>query len=156
MDEVLKSLDQLHIKPNKRRLNVSDQSCQTINMGLVHQRFKKGVRFSKLSTDNEPLYNQLVDFCRSNNPGFNFTTITLNHNLQCKAHVDQMNKGLSRIIGLGDYTGGELRIYNEDGSYVDHDIHNKWLEFDGKKLHQTLPFQGNRWTLVYFTHRAVH
>ena len=44
------------------------------------------------------------------------------------------------IVGLGDYSGGELVVEGEL-----HDIRYKPLEFDGwNKIHWTLPFAGPR------------
>ena len=153
--DIVKLLDQLPIKTNYQRKNVSDGGCFSTNMGLIHRRYKTGVCLSKITTEYPATYDALVSFCQSNNPGFEFTTITINRNFQCKPHVDKMNHGLSRIIGLGDYRGGQLRIHHPNGTYTDHDIKNQWLEFDGKQLHETLPFTGNRYTLIYFTHRAT-
>ena len=54
---------------------------------------------------------------------------------------------MSMIVGLGDYSGGELMV---EGSQ--HDIRYKAVEFDGWKLrHWTRPFRGERFSLVWFT-----
>jgi len=51
------------------------------------------------------------------------------------------------IVGLGDYTGGELMV---EGEKID--IRYKPVEFNGwKQRHYTLPFKGDRYSLVYFT-----
>tara|TARA_R110002126_G_scaffold185316_3_gene333840 strand:+ start:699 stop:1223 length:525 start_codon:yes stop_codon:yes gene_type:complete len=87
-------------------------------------------------------------------PDFQFTTIQFNKNYQCKKHIDKNNVGVSRIIGLGDYEGGELLIYydGEDEEPKSIDIKNKFFEFDGSKYyHETAPFTGERHTLVYYT-----
>jgi len=85
---------------------------------------------------------------------FEFTTIQFNKNYQCKKHIDKNNAGISRIIGYGDYEGGELLIYY-DGEHEPPtaiDIKNNFFEFDGSKYyHETAPFTGERHTLVYFT-----
>lgn len=53
----------------------------------------------------------------------------------------------SLIVGLGDYVGGELSIEGEK-----HDIRYAPTEFDGwKQMHWTMPFIGNRYSLVWFT-----
>jgi len=82
---------------------------------------------------------------------FEWTTIQLNLNTQCDVHVDANNMGPSKIIGLGDYRGGDLWV--KDLGAVD--IKDRFLEFDGRKAHATMPFQvvgmhGNRFSLVYF------
>lgn len=34
------------------------------------------------------------------------------------------------------------------------DIKNKWCDFDARRLHGTMPFEGERFSLVYFSHEA--
>jgi hypothetical protein len=54
---------------------------------------------------------------------------------------------LSLIVALGDFTGGQIVV--EDEAF---DIRYKPLEFDGwKQRHATLPFIGERYSLVWFT-----
>jgi hypothetical protein len=51
------------------------------------------------------------------------------------------------IVGLGDYVGGELAVEG-----TNHDIRFRPLEFDGWKLRLwTIPFVGERFSLVWFT-----
>ena len=56
-------------------------------------------------------------------------------------------------VGLGDYTGGELIVYDEDGKNpVKKDIRNKFYTFNGSKYpHETAPFKGERYTLVFYS-----
>lgn len=53
----------------------------------------------------------------------------------------------SLIVGLGDYIGGELNI---EGAVKD--IRYSPVEFDGwNQMHWTMPFVGNRFSLVWFS-----
>jgi tRNA U38,U39,U40 pseudouridine synthase TruA len=74
----------------------------------------------------------------------------INANAQFTPHVDSgrgAGQSKSIIVGLGDYTGGELCV--EDAVY---DIRYQPIEFDGWKLrHWTHPFAGQRFSLVWFT-----
>lgn len=74
----------------------------------------------------------------------------VNCNAQFTPHVDSgrgLGQSLSMIVGLGDYVGGELRVEHKQ-----HDIRYTAVEFDGWKLrHWTLPFLGERFSLVWFT-----
>lgn len=74
----------------------------------------------------------------------------INSNAEFTPHVDSgrgAGQSLSMIVGLGDYVGGELAV--EGPNY---DIRYRPLEFDGWKLrHWTLPFAGERFSLVWFT-----
>jgi hypothetical protein len=82
--------------------------------------------------------------------GFDFTSITLNRNYEAALHVDKNNVGPSSIVGLGNYSGGELWV-NGSGAL---DVKRKWRTFDGCSFHATLPFTGTRYTVIYFTARS--
>ncbi len=84
---------------------------------------------------------------RTYDPDFKYTTIQVNKNIQSPPHVDKNNVGDSYIIGLGEYTGGDLVIEGEA-----HDIQYTFLRFDGRLAHWVTPFKGTRYSLVFFTH----
>jgi tRNA U38,U39,U40 pseudouridine synthase TruA len=74
----------------------------------------------------------------------------INCNAQFTPHVDSgrgAGQSLSMIVGLGDYSGGEIAVEGQP-----FDIRYHPLEFDGWHLrHWTLPFRGERFSLVWFT-----
>jgi|AntRauTorckE5430_2_1112549.scaffolds.fasta_scaffold00680_4 tRNA U38,U39,U40 pseudouridine synthase TruA len=74
----------------------------------------------------------------------------INFNAQFTPHVDSgrgMGQSLSMIVGLGDYSGGEIFVEG-----VKYPIRYNPLEFDGWKLrHWTNFYAGERFSLVYFT-----
>ena len=78
------------------------------------------------------------------------TMVAINRRAAFRPHVDAgagYGQSLSLIVGLGDYEGGEIAVESNE-----HDIRYKPLEFDGwRERHWTLPFRGERFTLVYFT-----
>jgi len=84
------------------------------------------------------------------------STIAVNRNAQFKPHRDSgagAGQGISAIVGLGDYTGGELCVETLDLERVEvHDIRYSPLLFHGwRQKHWTLPFQGERFSIVWFT-----
>tara|TARA_A100001201_G_scaffold142457_1_gene140727 strand:- start:4968 stop:5480 length:513 start_codon:yes stop_codon:yes gene_type:complete len=101
----------------------------------------------------KPLFEEASKLMKQHNPNFKFTSIQINENQKTSKHKDGYNVGKSYIIGLGDYTGGEVRLYTKDGkSHKDINIKNRWATFDGSELeHETLPFKGQRFTLVYYS-----
>ena len=109
------------------------------------------------STQYPHIYSELQQLMQSYNPAFSYTHITLNKNLRCKRHTDGGNAGPSYIIGLGNYTGGALQIesnHGPDGSTIiqQEDLHSTFVLFNGKtQPHETLPFSGDRYTLVFYT-----
>ncbi len=78
------------------------------------------------------------------------STIAINRNAQFRPHTDSgagAGQSTSLIVGLGTYDGGELMVEGEKN-----DIRYKGIEFDGwKQRHWTMPFQGERFSLVWFT-----
>ena len=78
------------------------------------------------------------------------THCAVNRNIEYVPHVDS-GKGqklsYTTIVSLGDHLGGNLLV--EDKSY---NIHYNPLKYDGwKQVHSTLPFFGERFSLVWFT-----
>lgn len=78
------------------------------------------------------------------------STIAINRNAQFRPHTDSgagAGQSTSLIVGLGTYAGGELMVEGDKN-----DIRYKAIEFDGwKQRHWTMPFQGERFSLVWFT-----
>eukprot|EP01048_Picozoa_sp_COSAG05_P012924 COSAG05_NODE_1332_length_5154_cov_7.919090_5_plen_119_part_00 len=93
----------------------------------------------------------LFSFIKQHDPSYKFQTVTVNKNHAAAKHVDVSNKGHSWIIGLGNYTGGELVFTDKKSPYYGtHNIKNKWLKFVGDTEHYVKPFKGERYTLVYY------
>ena len=78
------------------------------------------------------------------------STIAVNRNAQFRPHTDSgagAGQCTSLIVGLGTYSGGELVVEGEQK-----DIRYKSIEFNGwKQRHWTMPFLGERFSLVWFT-----
>jgi len=108
------------------------------------------------------------------------STIAINRHAQFRPHRDSgagNGQSGSLIVGLGDYTGGELIVegvpvnirYQPLGYQESLNLHILCIyilvltdfiflvEFDGwKERHWTLPFHGSRYSLVWFTPLGVH
>ena len=75
-----------------------------------------------------------------------WSAVQVNDNYKSAPHRDKGNQGLSYIVGFGNYTGGELVIGEERL-----DIHHKAYLFNGSRLlHETAPWVGCRYSLVFF------
>ena len=61
-------------------------------------------------------------------------------------------RGLSLIVGLGDYAGGALGV--EDAI---HDIRYRPLEFDGyTQRHNAEEFEGEHYTTILYVSSSIH
>jgi hypothetical protein len=129
-------------------------SCDSLTFGQVKTLFtKKGIetesRFNKKYPDVFQTLMELSLYCTDED--FITTSICLNHNLKCLPHYDGRNVGDSWIVGLGDYSGGELIIYDEDDNKTLIDIKYKPYCFNGAKIkHSTNEFTGTRYSVIFF------
>jgi hypothetical protein len=82
-------------------------------------------------------------------PNFSWTSMVINVGTISARHVDKNRpNSLSVIVALGDYTGG---TFGQGG--VNYDIKNKILLFNGAEEHYSTPFEGERISIIFFTHR---
>lgn len=118
---------------------------RSVTLGLVRDYLTGGKRISNFTICNSELYGLLCEFGKSLTT-IPFNSICINYNTIAEPHVDKYNSGVSCIVGLGDYQGGEL-VYGETKV----NIHNNPIEFDGSKIiHYSLPFEGERYSIIYF------
>jgi len=105
----------------------------------------------KWKKNQELFYNTCKFFKHYYPREFKFSTIQYNYNCRSAKHIDGNNVGNSVIIGMGDYTGGRLIIYDENDKPQYYDIKHKFLQFNGSKFyHEVDDFTGNRYTLVFY------
>lgn len=88
-------------------------------------------------------------------PGFEYSAITLNKGVKAQKHKDGGNVGRSVIVGIGNYKGGELRVWDSTGTEaLDYDLSDQPLFFNGAlRFHETQPFEGERWTIIYYKYK---
>lgn len=151
-EQLYEAIQKVEIKRNRRK-NVSDEPCQSRVIGQYSMYNEQGGHMTKLTEDYPEFWALLKGFMEQNASDFEWTTATLNKNLQCKVHKDSYNVGDSMIIGLGTYQGGDFHIETEDGYWVAHDIHNRLVKFNGRMNHCTEPFTGTRYSIVFFNHK---
>jgi len=104
----------------------------------------------KYNAKHPELFEALVNLGNFIAPtGWTYDAITLNKNMIANKHTDSKNTGRSLIIGFGQYSDGLLRIWTSDNTFIDHDIKNAPLMFNGSILaHEGLPFNGTRYSIV--------
>ena len=127
---------------------------------MVHHPFNKdGTKrklFDESRASKKQRFKNLKDISfkimKQKDPRFKFTSIQFNKNNRTKLHTDAKNIGQSYILGLGDYTGGNIIIYDEKGQNPKSiNIKNRFYKFNGSIYpHETAPFEGTRYTLVFY------
>jgi hypothetical protein len=156
-DKILSLLKAVSIPLNYKRSNMSGYKytgadkrrygfgIRSVSLGLVRDYKTGGKRISNFTIKNPELYGMLCEFGKSIT-SIPFNSICVNKNTVAESHVDRYNAGISCIIGLGNYQGGEL-VYGSEKV----NIHNNPIEFDGSKIiHYSLPFTGERYSIIYF------
>mgnify|MGYP003633308028 CR=1 FL=1 len=161
MEEITRELSDLKWPQNYERKSVfqeGQKSYRGFVLGQVyswaHSDVKEtGAGMRPARRHQEKKYHHLWELTKELGKGLEYTSVQYNNNQKCAKHIDGKNTGISTIIGLGDYEGGELLIYyngeNEPPTPVD--IKGKFYQFDGSKYyHETADFTGQRFSLVYF------
>jgi hypothetical protein len=169
-EELIKLLDSITIPPiTKNRVDLSGNITarereyiigrigRTCNFGLTRRR-DAGYCLSRYSIKWPKIHKAIFDFGNHVCPaGMDVTSVTLNYGVKAKKHVDSFNVGDSVIVGIGEYEGGKLRVYEDDKtceSYTAYNIRDAPLMFNGAKLaHETEDFTGSRYTIIYYSHR---
>jgi len=96
------------------------------------------------------LWQFLQDFAAEHVP-IHWDAIQVNDNYESMPHRDKGNKGLSYIVGFGNYTGGEL-MCDVSGEAKSYDINHIGHVFNGSQItHWTAPWEGQRYSLVFFS-----
>lgn len=94
---------------------------------------------------------------------FEFDSVQMTKNFEIMTHKDTKNIGDSIVCGFGYYTGGELVVKGDcwqklinEYDYA-HNIQEKYVKFNGyENYHYVLPFEGTRYSLVFFTqHKSL-
>jgi hypothetical protein len=170
--EVLQVLRLWDFRKNTARNNVMKEGAEFVysdTVGIVADY--TGHVIPKEELRRYPAFSQLLNrWLRDNMPDdlgaeFVYTSININKNYAGKLHRDGGNVGPSFIKALGDFRGGELNYFPEDDrscgldvleaehadKSVSNDISKGLFLFDGKRGHWVNDFEGERYTLVFFT-----
>ena len=82
---------------------------------------------------------------------FSWTSLQVNVNTLADWHTDQYIIGVSAMLALGDFSGGEFVL----SGHAPLELKDHLVFFDGHPTHCSLPFEGQRLTVVAFTHPLV-
>ena len=119
-----------------------------------HNNWTPSLKISKASylEKHHMLMGLAAMLIKEYDPTFTYTSIQFSKCVKTPKHRDRNNIGNSVIVGFGDYTGGSLIIYDEQGNEHAHDIYHKPLVFNAnQQYHRTEDFTGMRYTITFFT-----
>ena len=119
----------------------------------LHNNFTASLKVSKPSkVKKHQFLMQLASmYIKEYDPNFKYTSIQFSKCMKTPKHKDRNNVGNSMIIAFGDYTGGGLIMYDEDGNEYTHNIYHKPLVFNANEnYHRTEDFVGTRFTITFF------
>lgn len=166
--DILSVLRSWGFRKNFTRINVTPEGNTFVfsdTMGLVSDR-TGGINPTKYTLAYPNVSKVLSDYLRDHLPKgipeFAFTSINVNKNYAGRRHRDANNVGPSVIKAFGKFKGGRLQYFPNDDKSMDLenlpstdtvtlDLRKQMALFDGRRAHQVEPFQGERYSLVWFT-----
>lgn len=177
-NDVVEVLQVWGFPENDTRLNVLPEGVTTIHsdtLGVLRMRdgtyriFDPTTRYAHVTK----LLCQWFDTTKGKDapPEFTFTGININHNYAGRRHRDANNEGPSAIKAIGKFTGGKLNYFPKDvkkkgrvdvaeldpKDSLKLDLTKKGFTFfNGNNAHGVDPFEGERFSLVYFTTAGFH
>jgi hypothetical protein len=107
--------------------------------------YSQGWVSSSATLEHPELAKMLCSYIRKKFPALVFTSIMVNEG-RSALHVDKSNCDLSAIVSFGDHEGGELWQY--PGKILS--IRNRPKLCHGSLPHITLPYEGERYSIVYY------
>ena len=167
--DLLEVLQMWRFKPNRTRKNVVPKGSSFVfseTFGLVRSRDGK-ILTTNITRQYDSVFTLLCKWLNENSPTefkyeFPFTFINVNYDYGARIHRDGNNLGPSMTKSFGHFSGGELLYWGEDdgSSPLERlrrddaqaiNSHSGLLLFDGRRAHAVAPFEGDRYSLVYFT-----
>lgn len=144
--EILEILRSIELPLERRRSVRASEKHQKRGFVLGYTIcYSQGWTCSTATRKHPLLAFLLCQYIRRRLPNFVFTSIMVNQG-RSALHVDMSNCDLSAIFSLGDHTGGELWQYPNTVLR----IHGKLRQCHGSLPHITLPFEGERYSFVYY------
>jgi hypothetical protein len=154
---------------NEARQNVLPDGATFVysdTLGLVHTR-TGSYAATRATKDYRNVVRLLTRWIKDRKPAelehdFPFTSISLNAGYAAKRHRDGNNAGPSMIHAFGRFQGGQLGYWPEDNKSsalenllmkdrATFDLAKDLVLFDGNRAHEVDDFQGERFSVVYYT-----
>ena len=183
--EITRILTTIDFPKSSRRKNVLPKGVSKVQGQLFGMyAHLQDVNITRATDDCTNTVKLLCAWLRHVDPGFRFTSIQINRNYASRPHVDKNNEGMSYIVSLGRFSGGEIWVHDGADPTVDNgvagsvirlmdddvpeqykagelyhgrilDVFQRWTQFDGNRLHYTLPFEGERISLIFYANNRA-
>jgi len=148
-DAIIAELERKPLRKNTERQTSGVGQSQAFH--IVNRRLCPP-DYSRNNWQRAYLYKLILDFAQKY-VDVPWNGIMLNQNYKADPHRDRGNVGVSYLIAFGNYTGGQLKISEGPNAGL-YDINCKPIKEDfSKVLHSVEPFEGNRYSLVFYTLR---
>jgi len=174
--DVVSVLRMWGFKENTNRSGVMPEGQRFVfsdTLGLV-VNYRGCVSVAQATTEYLAFTQVITGWLRDNMPSdvakiWGYTSINVNANYAAALHRDANNEGPSLIKAFGSFSGGELNYWAGDdktkgpvdkickpGGCTTIDIKKKLLMFDGNRGHSVQDFDGERFSLVFFSIGQYH
>ena len=155
-DQVEMYLNQL-TRPSNARVNINPESNLQAHYlgfcaGLVASRTTQAPMVAAETFRKRNLIQFMANVCRYKFPKMYFTSMQFNKNVQTALHVDNNDLGMQMLLGCGSYRGGQLFIASHQPYKFD--VNRKFCLMQGACPHMTFPFEGTRYTIIFFVNGA--
>ena len=158
--EVPSIYDRLHAELQGMTIPTTDrqQGCRGMTLGL---KARSGAAIAQPTHDHPKLVKLVAELGEQLPRDFLFSTAYVTQNSQFDPHCDGSNAGDSAIACVGDYTGGELYVAGctidmEPAAAQVLNARGSLQFFDGNRCHATLPFEGTRYSVIYYCQKAAY
>lgn len=164
MVDLLESIEFYSGTERRRMLSVSKKKGGSMLYGTTWKSYlsktktrtkdeETGLYKTKVYDENPDLKEIFKEFASFHFPLFKYEQVQMNKNFTCPPHRDSKNVGESVLCCFGDYKGGETCIDFETKIRT-YDAKIAPVRFNGSKyLHWVKPFEGTRYSLVFFNNR---
>jgi hypothetical protein len=161
LDYIYEELEDITLPLSYRKGGQKDTQGHRVRTGACSQKqarqtcfgytyFQGKLQLSSYSKKYPEMMELFDEFIDSHYPDLQFDSVYVNKNVKCKKHLDSKNAGVSLLVGLGDYTGGETILYINNKARK-FNIQKNSIIFNGSEIeHKSLPFKGTRYSLVFF------
>jgi len=113
-----------------------------------------GKSMTKIMVERPELNDIFSEFRDFYFPKFDYGSVQMNKNFPCPRHIDSSNTTESILCCFGNYTGGLCVVEMED-KIIKYNPKVEPVQFDGSKYyHYVEPFEGTRYSLVFFHNKS--